>query len=171
MKASRHLTKVAAGAVMALAAAVVTPDAHAATSAFAQPGRLGLGLGGSSLVSGLSAKYYLSSNTAVQAAVGAWAGYGLLVGIDGIVEMPQLWTNGTLSINWNVGGGATVGTYKYNSYGGLVGGVSGIVGLGFQLEPIPLEFVTEFRPTFLIGWYEGAFPLYWGGGGAIRYFF
>lgn len=174
MKITSRRGSLGAAAVLALAASLFAPEAQAAgggTTPFAQAGRLGLGLGGSSLVSGLSAKYYLSGNTAVQAEVGAWAGYGLLIGVDGIVEMPQLWTNGTLSINWNVGAGATAGTYSYSGYGGFVGGVSGIVGLGFQLAPIPLEFVTEFRPTFLLGFYEGAFPLYWGGGGALRYYF
>lgn len=159
------------GLLMALFVLGFAPEVKAAggmTTPFAQPGKLGLGLGGSSLVSGLSAKYYLSTDTAIQAELGVWAGYGLLIGLDGIYEMPQLWTNGALSINWNVGAGVTAGTYNYSGYGGAIGGVSAIAGLGFQLGAFPLEFVTEIRPTFMLGW---NYPFFFGGGGALRYYF
>lgn len=142
----------------------------AAITPFAQKGKLGIGLGGSNLVSGLTAKYYLDSRVAAQLSLGAWAGYGALVGLDGIYEMPQLFKQDALSINWHVGVGAAVGNYRDSSYNGVNVGASGIVGLGFQLTAIPIEVVLDIRPTFFYGTYWN-YPFYAGGGGAIRFFF
>ena len=141
-----------------------------AITPFAQKGKLGIGIGGSNLVSGLTAKYYLDNRIAVQLALGAWGGYGALVGLDGIYEMPQLFKQDALSINWHVGVGAAVGNYRHSDYGELVVGASGIAGIGFQLTAIPIELILDIRPTFLYGstWNH---PWYGGGGGAIRFFF
>lgn len=152
--------------VLGIALLAVPAVSQAATSEFAQAGRFGLGLGGGSLSSGLSGKLYLSDAMALQAVVGTWGWSSLSVGVDGVWEMPSLFSNDVLNINWNLGVGA----------GGVVGGgfnglsISALAGLGFQLKNIPIEFVPEFRPTFIVG-NEFVRGLYWGGGGHIRYFF
>ena len=152
--------------VLGIALLAVPAVSQATTSEFAQAGRIGLGLGGGSLTSGLTGKLYLSDAMALQAVLGYWGGAGLSVQADGIWEMPSLFSNDVLNINWNVGVGAA--TILGGFYGfGL--GVSGIAGLNFQLKNIPVEFVGEFRPTFVFGEFWNNF---WpGGGGYIRYFF
>lgn len=174
MKASQSTSLVIALALSSLAvgeaSAASARAAGGSTTPFAQKGKLGLGVGGSNLVSGLTAKYYLDNRVAIQLNLGAWARYGTMLGLDGIYEMPQLFRQDALSINWHVGVGAAVGNYSYYDSNNLVVGASGIAGLGFQLTAIPIELVLDIRPTFLTGsgWNN---PLYIGSGGALRFFF
>lgn len=150
---------------LVLGALFVSESAQAANTPFAQGGKFGLGLGGSNLANGISGKLYLANDFAVQANVGWWRGWGASIGADAIWEMPQLWTNGDLSLNWNLGAGAGLGFY--NSTGINVAGVG---GLGLQISKIPLELTAEIRPTFYLG--NELWSGFWfSGGGAIRYFF
>lgn len=147
------------------------PASATETSYFARPGRFGLGLGGTNLVSGLTGKFFVAPSFALQATVGYWYGYygeagyypGPTVGLDGIFEMSRLAENDAVSLNWNLGVGATVVLGSP-----FLGGVEGIVGLGLQIKPVPFEFVLELRPTLL---FPGPHYFFFGGGGAIRFFF
>lgn len=142
-----------------------TRTAAAAYTPFAQQGRLGLGVGGSNIASGITGKYYLTNRTALQLAAGSWWGRGLALSGDVIVEMPQLLAVDALSMNWHAG----VGAGFFSSNATTLGvGVMGVLGLAFQLEPLPLELVTDIRPSFNVGM-EDSFYFY--GGGALRYFF
>jgi hypothetical protein len=140
------------------------------TSLFAQPGRIGLGLGATDLATGVSGKFFLTHRVALQGIVGFWYGYGrdagLNIGLDAIVEMPKLWSNDVASLNWNAGGGATFALFGPGAWGGF----QAIGGLGLQLRPVPLEFVLELRPTFLFGEPPGV-DFFFGVGAAIRFFF
>lgn len=132
--------------------------------------KLGVGVGGGTHVSGVTAKKYLSETTAVQAFAGNLQGAGLSVGADYIMEMPDLaaWAPGRLF--WGVGAGAGLVLYSINNNSGISVGISGVLQLGWHFNEFPLELITDWRPTFYVGDFlaGGHFN---GGGGAIRWFF
>lgn len=149
---------------LALAFVLVLPGvARAAPTPFSQRGRLGLGLSGGYGLGGLTGKLYFSPSLAGQVTLGGWYRNGLAANISAIFEMPNLTRQEHFWINWNLGIGANLGVFDAGA--GI--GVSGIVGLAFQLTDVPLEFVAEWRPTFLPG-YGGFYPH---SGGSIRFFF
>lgn len=99
-----------------------------------------IGLGGGFGVSGISGKYYTGS-TALQGMVGAYRGEGLGVGLDYLLEMPDIAAAGPVNIAWNLGVGRTV---RVNDNLGV--GVSGVAGLEFNFVPVPIDLVLEYRP-------------------------
>ncbi len=127
-----------------------TPAFADGATPFSKAGKFGVGINYSNFcyVCG-SAKYYLSDKLGVQAAVGL-SSIGFAATVDGIYEMPTIWGNDAVSINWNLGGGLSSGFYKVGSVSGAIVGVAGIAGIGVQLKKFPLEFVQEIRPTFLV---------------------
>lgn len=149
---------------LALALLAVPGRARATTNMLADGHSMGLGLGGGSFAEGVSGKLFLGQGLAAQAAVGMWFARGLAANADVLLEMPQLWTNGTLALNWNAGLGAGVILGSPSAVA-----VNGVAGLSLQLKPFPIELTTEFRPTFILADLWGG--MYFGGGGAIRYFF
>lgn len=155
--------------VFGLALPALAQDSMPSGRQLAKAGNLGLGLGGSAYTStGLSAKYYLASNTALQGNVGFWGGWGwgwgwgIAANVDGVYEQ-QFFDHEVLSLFYNAGAGANVGVGS-----GLGLGVSGVLGVGLHLKQFPLEITTHWRPTvFFTG--EG---LWLGnGGGAVRWYF
>ncbi len=130
--------------------------------------QFGVGLGGGTGTSGITGKYYLSEPMAIQAQLGSQQGYGFALGVDVVFELPPvLYKNGDIKTPWYVGGG--VALWSYDSYSAIF--FSGVVGLAFQFQKIPLEIAIEWRPLlylgdgYLTGLYLG------GGGGAIRWYF
>ncbi len=115
-------------------------------------GHFGIGFGGGTAVSGISGKYFLADAMALQFVVGG-AGYGrddfdssLGVDVDVLWEMPALaHAAGAFELGWSagVGGWAWVGDPFWL-------GANGIVGLEFNLEPIPLDIVLEYRPALRV---------------------
>lgn len=163
----------------ALLAALVIPGTALADDEFDAPSipgvtnihakkKFGLGLGGGAYGGGATGKLFLGNTIAVQAFLNTgWFGFNL--GADALYQGKQLWTNGDLALNWEAGAGAFVSTW-----GGI--GVNAVVGLSLQYKPVPLEFTTDFRPTFLVGNWSGyrygAFgPIDYNYGGAVRYYF
>lgn len=141
-----------------------------------QPGKLGLGLGGGTRTSGLSAKYTVDKAFSVQGVVGVdpgrWGDQGgtLAVSADALVEMPAIYTVEELEIAWAIGAG------PYLAVGNNFWlGASGVLGLEFNIQPIPLEFTLEWRPTIELvgprpdGRTSGIYPF--GFGGHIRWWF
>lgn len=111
--------------------------------------KFGVGVGGGLGVSGLSGKLWLDEGHALQGVVGAWGvgrdgvGYGLGVSIDYLWEMPVLAQPEPVVIAWNLGLGGSVGA---NSPAWL--GVSGVAGLEFNFQPVPIDLTLEYRPGF-----------------------
>jgi len=136
------MKKIAAGLVM---------SALLPSLAWAQPpaGPLGIGLGGGLGVSGLSAKYH-TGGSAFQAMLGAQGlgsdgGGGLAVGLDYLLEQPDLAAGSVLNVGWNYGLGGTVGI------GDSIGvGASGVVGLELNFQPVPIDLVIEYRPGVVV---------------------
>lgn len=142
------------------------PAAAQSGAAFAQPGKFGLGVGGSSRANGITGKYYFTDRIAVQASAGAWFPYGVSLDVDGLYDMPSFYRNDAFSLNWYLGAGVGSGFFDRN--GGL--GLHGFGGVGFQLAKLPLEVTAELGPSFFFGNYDwGGFRLE--GGGAVRWYF
>lgn len=124
----------------------------AASAASPSGGNFGLGLGGGLGVSGLSGKYYLGDSAAIQGVVGWWgAGQtygGLGVGADYLFERPEFAGGDPVTLGWNFGFGASAVAWD----GGGVGdgalwlGASGVLGLEFLFQPVPIDLVLEYRP-------------------------
>jgi hypothetical protein len=133
--------------------------------------KFGVGLGGGTMTSGLSAKYYLTEKSAVQATVGL-NGWGTSADLDYVMEFKPLFNHEAGHLFW--GAGAGVGAYMYTAWAGATYtefSVSGIVELGWHFSQFPVEVVTDWRPTFVTGdlGYGGLYLA--GSGGAIRYYF
>ncbi len=116
-------------------------SASAPVQAASPAGPFGIGVGGGLGVSGLSGKYYMGS-TALQGMVGTYAGDGLGVGVDYLLEMPNLTSSEPVDIAWNIGAGGSVGTISDTSFVA----VSGVAGLEFNFNPVPIDLVLEYRP-------------------------
>lgn len=114
-----------------------------------QGGNLGIGLSSS----GLSLKYFLSDGQALQATLGFGIGlsgpdredrfFVLRAGVDYLLELPEFYQGSILNIGPAIGLGASVG--MSNNYLGAA--VSGVGGIEFNFNPIPIDLVLEWRPT------------------------
>ncbi len=116
----------------------------------------GIGIGGGLAVTGLSGKYMLREDLALQGVVGV-----LDVGrdddsigfsIDFLKEMPDLFSEDGVALAWNAGVGGLLGIYEddFGNDAGVKAGVSGIIGLEFVIDPIPLDLVLEYRPSIIL---------------------
>jgi hypothetical protein len=145
-----------------------------ATPAFAaspSKGNFGIGVGGGTGTTGISMKYYLSDASALQGVVGVWGvgryeHDGLGLSADYLFEMPAFATSEVVDVGWNVGPGLwlAANSYGYNSYAHdpywhdsdwhesdrLLVGASGVLGLEFLIQPIPLDIVLEYRPSVMV---------------------
>jgi hypothetical protein len=131
--------------VPGLAAAAPTFDAVPR-----QPGKLGLGIGGGTGPSGISAKYTLDDAFSLQGVVGPWSEYfedgdTLGISIDALVEMPALHEEEDFELGWALGAGPALGVGDR-----FWAGIAGVVGLEFNIRVIPLEVTLEWRPHLLL---------------------
>lgn len=131
--------------------------------------KLGAGLGGGSLVSGVTGKYYLGDTSAVQAFAGV-GGFGASVGADYVMEFKPLWEPPFGRLFWGAGGGVSALFYSFLGNSSTVIGISGVVELGFHFNAFPVELISDWRPGFYIGDYFGGVHLGYGGG-AVRWYF
>lgn len=121
------------------------------TTAAAAPhragGYTGIGLGGGTSTSGISAKHFLNDRNAVQGVVGAWGGWSGTLGLSGdyLYEMPPLATGEALTVAWNVGPGVGLGLIPQTDQVALAG--NAVVGLELAVVPFPMDVVLEYRPT------------------------
>jgi hypothetical protein len=127
--------------------------------------RFGLGIAGGYYSNTLTAKYYLQDKAAIQGFVGAYQFEGLSLAVDYVIEPIELAKGGAGRLFLGVGGGADF--WSWGSYSTI--GVHAIVELGWHFKALPLEFVADWRPTFLIG-DSGGFAGR-GGHGAVRWYF
>lgn len=129
-------------------------------------GNLGLGLGGGYWLNGLSAKYYMGGN-ALQGVVGGYGlghdGYGGL-GFTGdyLWEMPALTNNEAFELGWNAGLGVSVGLGD----NWFAAGAHGTLGLEFNINPVPIDVVLEYKPGITV--VPGIGADLWNFGGHIR---
>jgi hypothetical protein len=162
--------------------ALTTSTASAANSV-RRAGNSGLGLTGGSFVSGLSVKYFLSDDMAIQGALGGGWRFGG-VGLSGALlwEMPTLVEEDDFDLAWNVGPGAAFWTYGYDGYPYDYGlnyvALTAVLGLELDLNDVPLDVVLEWRPgIYIVSVGSGVYAdsgagLYLGAvGGSVRYYF
>jgi len=132
------------------------------------PGRFGLGIGAGTIANGLSAKYFVDRQNALQFNLGTFGGRGMDnrwhrfggfgFSADYLFEMPAIAKAGqAFELAWNIGAGLGVGfddddydhkDKHYHDYFALA--ASFVLGLEFNFIPIPLDIVLEFRPGLLI---------------------
>lgn len=137
------------------------------TNLFASSGRFGLGLGTGTFATGVSGKMFFSENIALQGILGlgyGW-GFGANINVDAVYEMPKIWGNEHLSINWHIGAGGALAFYGSGLGTGF--GIEAVGGPSLQLAKVPFEFVVDIRPTYYFGWND----FYFGSGASARYFF
>lgn len=137
--------------------------------------KIGVGIGGGTLTSGLSGKYYIGKifgkNSAVQAVVGA-NGWGFGLGADFVMDAGMVFDDASGKVLWGFGGGASM--IQYNVLGEQLNyiGVNGLIQGAYHVKDFPIEIVLDYRPTFFLGNAGGISGLYlFGGAGAVRYYF
>jgi hypothetical protein len=163
MRTSHTVLIPLATALLALPS-LAAPGAHA-RSPIRKPGRFGLGLGLTTLSTGVSAKYVVDRVGALQFGLGSlgccgarhrwgdWGGVGF--GVDYLFEMPTIAVAGrAFELAWNFGPGLGFGfdSRDHDRYYGddnLALAASFVLGLEFDFIPIPLDVVLEWRPNFL----------------------
>jgi hypothetical protein len=151
------------------------------TSASAEPmrtpGRFGIGIGSGTIANGLSAKYFMTGNHALQFNLGTFGGRGIKhrwsrfggfgFSADYLFEMPAIARAGnTFELAWNLGAGFGIGfddndhEYKnkrYHSYTAFAAAF--VLGLEFNFIAVPLDIVLEYRPTFFLAPYVAVNPV------------
>lgn len=142
--------------VAMLAMFALESSAFARAGAVRQAGNVGVGVGQGTLATLLSIKYFMDPATALQFNVGFYNArrdyYGdtLALGFDYLLEQPSLTGNGSFELAWSVGPGLSLGLSdgRYRDY--WIVGASGVVGLEFLFNMLPLDVVLEYRPTLFI---------------------
>lgn len=160
----------------------LTVQTASAANTVREEGNFGIGLqGGSRMVSGFSAKYFLSEDLALEGTLGAWRYGGF--GVSGAVlfEMPTLAEDEDFDIAWNTGPAVSFGNYHYggfDNYSYNVFAITAVLGLEMDLNDIPLDIVLEWRPGVYFsstteGVYDDEGTNVWFDaiGFAIRYYF
>ncbi|TNF24292.1 MAG: hypothetical protein EP329_25200 [Deltaproteobacteria bacterium] len=155
----RILSRVALALTLTTALATIAPTAQAAPDKIRSTGKIGLGLGSGTLANGLSAKWYMGTDHALQFNLGSFGGGGIdhrwhrvagfAAGVDYLLELPDIVTAGNAFVlGWNAGVGGALGVA--DGHADLAVAVAGIVGLEFRIIPVPIDIVLEFRPGLLI---------------------
>jgi len=145
--------------VSAMSLALTAPAAHAAPDAVRVPGKIGVGIGSGTLANGLSAKWYLAYEHALQFNLGVYGGGGIhsrwahaagfAFSVDYLFELPDIATVGrAFVLGWNVGAGGGIGVS--NGHAQLAVAASFVLGLELRFIPAPLDLVIEYRPGLLI---------------------
>lgn len=126
------------------------------------PGHFGLGIGSGTIANGLSAKYFMSKQHALQFHLGAYGGAGfnnrwkridgLGLGADYLFEMPAIARVGkAFELGWNLGAGVGLGFRdRDDKYDGFAVAVAFVAGLEFNFIPAPFDLVLEWRPSVLV---------------------
>lgn len=132
------------------------------------PGRFGLGIGMGTLANGLSAKYFIDKENALQFNLGEFGGRGfdrrwghwggIGFSADYLFEMPAIARAGNaFELAWNIGAGLGIGfdnddyEHKHKHYHDYTAfAASFVLGLEFNFIPAPIDIVIEFRPGLLL---------------------
>lgn len=128
---------------------------------------IGVGLGWGTFAAGLTGKYYMGPNSALQGHLGStyvigyhdrgYHGYhdhdhgrfrdrGIGLSIDYVWEPAPIATAPAGRLFGGIGGGGAIFNipYESHSHGGLA--VNGVAEIGWQFSPVPIEVVLDYRP-------------------------
>jgi hypothetical protein len=119
-----------------------------------QAGKFGIGVGSTTMSTGLSGKYFLEDSLSVQGSVGAWRRYGysgrsyfhrdsLAVGADLLMESFSFLQKADFSIDGAIGGGLGLGFADHAELGIAA---SFVLGAEFNIHAVPIDIVIEYRP-------------------------
>lgn len=156
--------------VMALAVAVALPAAaqERERAPLQEAGRFGAGLGTTTLITGVNAKYYIANRQSLIANFGSWRGLdfdAFAVGLDYAFEYEPFLRTSPLTLHPYVGASGNIAFFEGGVLGAQVFG-----GLALQFRDIPLEVTADIRPAVTFG--EPARDLFTlGGGVSARWFF
>lgn len=152
--------------IVATLLTLLAPIAALAEGPVREAGNFGIGLGGGLGPVGISAKYFMGDQHAIQGMVGTYArGGGLGLGADYLFEGPAIVTGEVAELGWNVGAGPQL--YLFANTLGLA--ATGVAGLEVNFQPVPIDVVIEYRPGILIIPVVGADLVNFSG--HVRYYF
>ncbi|MFT5585105.1 MAG: hypothetical protein ACI9VR_002693 [Cognaticolwellia sp.] len=140
--------KLAPVAPLALMGFLALPSVAEAASPVRSQGNFGIGLGSGYRHSGISMKYFAGDTHSLQGVVGTY-GYDGSLGLSGsyLYEMPTIIGDNTgLELGWAVGGGPSIGLGDNF----LALGAHGVIGLEFNIQPVPIDIVLEYKPSFRV---------------------
>lgn len=124
------------------------PSAAEAASPVRSQGNFGVGLGSGYRHSGISVKYFAGETHSLQGVIGTY-GYDGSLGISGdyLYEMGTIVGDDTgLELAWAIGGGPSIGLG--DNFLGI--GAHGTLGLEFNIQPVPIDIVLEYKPGFRV---------------------
>lgn len=170
--------------VAAILLALSAIPASAAAQGIGGGSNFGFGLGKGTLASGLTGKYYLGQNNAVQAHLGytpgwGWggcrgaydydcrAGYGFGLSADYLVTFNDLVESSAGRLFASGGGGGAISSV--GPFGGGALAVNGVLELGWHFNEIPIELVADWRPFLAFG--PGLLPGFFDFGFSARFYF
>jgi hypothetical protein len=168
-----------AAALLMLPSTAFAQGDYESSGQIGQGKNVGIGLGGGSIVSGLTLKGYFSDKLAGQlflGGAGAWGYGGFGFGIDGdiVYEFATIAeADGVGRLFLGAGGGAGFIANPFFS----AGSVNALFEMGWHFTEVPIELVIDYRPTFYFGGFNtlrfagpgGFIP--WGFSGAFRFYF
>ena len=133
----------------------------------------GIGLQAGS-VSGVSLKYFLNQNNALQAGVGTGFssvyGSSLAVSVDFLTHPWMLYKNSHMNIPLYVGGGAGARLYSdsyYSDYNSIQG--HGTVGSSLELTKFPFDFFLQIEAGLNVA--SGGLGFHYGTTSGARFYF
>lgn len=107
----------------------------------AQDYRLGLGIrlsnASPTLSNSFTAKYFVTDHSAVEGLVS----FGTRFGVGGLIELYKPFASAP-GLSWFYGGGAYVGFQDHDTYLGP----TGIIGLDYKFNNIPLNLSVDWKP-------------------------
>lgn len=138
---------------------------------------VGLGLGTGLFTSGLTGKFYLDNESAIQAFIGDFGHYGrtycsygcgFSLSVDYVNEFSTLAEADPGRLFLGAGGGGAIYS-PAAPFTGVGFAANALVELGWHFKDFPLELVLDLRAAFDFGPFADLFFIH--GGGAIRFYF
>lgn len=182
---SRYAELLGTSIVASLFAALLLIPATGTAQGTGGGGNFGLGLGKGTLASGITGKYYLSADTALQGHIGYTPGwswgrcgrgrydydcrgyYGFGLNVDYMYTFSNLVEGGAGRLFASGGGGGAISSV--GPYGGGALAINGVLELGWHFSEVPIELVLDWRPFFALG--PGILPGFFDFGFSARFYF
>lgn len=113
-------------------------------SSSAQDFKTGIGVRGGWYSSGLTLKHFISETSAVELLL---SGHGFGVNATGLYELYQGNVADVEYLNWFIGGGAHVGTWRGSSLH-IAAGLDAIIGIEYTLTEfdLPFNISLDYKP-------------------------